>query len=51
MRSKYARKNYFEVVTYPGRRVVSRHYKLSVARKAVKGTSHRVRNQDGRYYL
>ena len=51
MVSKYARKNYYEVVTWPGKRVVSQHYKLSVARKAVKGTTHRVRNQDGRYYL
>ena len=51
MASKYARKNYYEVVTWPGRRVVSRHHKLSVARKSIKGTTHRVRNQDGKYYL
>jgi len=50
MKSKYAPKNYYEVVTWPGRRIISRHRKLSVARKAVKGTSHRIRNQDGRYY-
>jgi len=51
MASKYARKNYYEVVTWPGKRVVSRHYKLSAARKAIKGKTHRVRDQDGRYVL
>lgn len=45
------RKNIYEVRTYPGRRLVSRHYKLSVARKvAKKSDSYRVCNQDGRWY-
>ena len=43
-------RNKFEVVTWPEQRVVSRHYRLSNARSAAKGTTHRVRGVDGRYY-
>jgi hypothetical protein len=52
VRSKYARKNYFVVKTHPGGVVVSRHYKLSVARKVAKRRPfYRIYNQDGRAYL
>lgn len=50
MASKYGRKRYYVVKTHPGRRVISKHYKLSAAKKAVKGTSHRVYDQDGRAF-
>jgi len=45
------RKNWYEVRTYPGRRLISKHYKLSTAKKAArKSDSYRVCNQDGRWY-
>jgi hypothetical protein len=52
MASKYSRKNYYVVKTHPSGRVISRHYKLSTARKvAGKNNAYRVYNQDGRAYL
>ena len=53
MRSKYARKKYYEVVARSTGKVISRHYKLANAHKAVRpyGSAVRVRDQDGRYFL
>ena len=51
-RSKYARKNYYVVKTHPEGRTISRHYKLSVARRVAKmNPSYRVYNQDGRAFF
>jgi len=57
-RSKYARKEYYEVRTHEGNRLVSRHNTLMAARRAVIkkgrrgiGGTLRICNQDGRWYL
>ena len=45
------RKNWYEVRAHPGRRLISKHYKLSAAKKAAnKSVSYRVYNQDGRAF-
>lgn len=54
MRSKYARKQYYKVINRSSGQVISRHYKLSNARKALlqpkyrDNNSIRVVDQDGR---
>lgn len=52
MRSKFGWKNYYEVVARSTGKVISRHYKLANALKAVRsyGSDVRVRDQDGRYF-
>jgi len=51
MRSKYSRKRYYVVKTHPEGRTISRHYKLSVARKVAKKSAlYRVYDQDGRAF-
>ncbi len=57
LRSKYARKNYYEVRTRPGNRLVSRHNTLMNAKRAMlqdykkRGATHRICDQDGRWYM
>ena len=57
MRSKYARKNYYEVRFVPSRRLMSRHNNLMVAKRVMlkdhkkTGRIHRIYDQDGRCYL
>lgn len=57
LRSKYARKTYYEVRTNPGGRLVSRHNTLMNAKRAMlrdykrRGVAHRICDQDGRWYL
>ena len=56
MQSKYARKNYYKVVDRGSGRVISRHHKLSAARKVLLQKKYRdnpnirVVNQDGKAY-
>lgn len=56
MRSKYARKSYYKVVNRSSGHVISRHYKLSAARKVITQKKYkdnrdiRVVDQNGRAY-